>query len=95
MDPLGARLPAEPASRRAGLALLGLGRRRMRPDVARLRTVAGKTGVVGHRLLVLGAGRIVLGERAPSRRQGGEAKRNRCGAHGHRVSFGASRPCAS
>ena len=95
MDPLGARPSAEDVGRRASLALMRLGCAGMCPDVAGLRTVAGKTGVVGHRLLVLGAGRIVLGQGAPVRREGGEAKRNRCGARGHRVSFGASRPCAS
>jgi hypothetical protein len=60
---LGVRPAAESGSRRAGVA--SWGRAGMRPDVARLRAVSGKTGVVGHRLLVLRAGRIVFGEGAP------------------------------
>jgi hypothetical protein len=63
MSALGVRPAAESGSRRAGVASWGRGG--MRPDVARLRPVSGKTGVVGHRLLVLRAGRIVFREGAP------------------------------
>jgi hypothetical protein len=92
MDALDVWPAAEAGRRRASLAskgpiLPGAFRLRcagMRPDIVRLGSVPGKTGVVGHRLLVLGAGWIVFRQGAPCRRQVGEAKSNRCGARIHR-----------
>jgi len=84
---------AEACRRRSKITLVtpilpgwpSLGCARMGADLdIRLGPVSGETGVVGHRLLILGARRIVLGLDARGRRQSGEAKRNRCGAPGHR-----------
>ena len=92
VDPLGVR-PAAEACRRLSLAFVSSilpatfrpRPARMRPDLIRFGSVPGKTGVVRHRVLILRARRIVFGVGASRRRQSGEAKRDRCGARGHRL----------
>ena len=100
MDALGMRPAAETGRRRVGLAFIGptlsgafrLYRARMRSGGVGLRSVPSKTGVVGHRILILGAGRIVFGHGAPGRRQGGQAKRNCCGARGQAPQLRSAAP---
>ena len=100
MDTVGTRPAAEAGHLSMRLALIGpttccslrLCPAGMRSGRVRFRSVPSQTGVIGHRLLILGAGWVVFGKRAPGWREGDHEKRKGCGASGHRRQLRSAAP---